>query len=109
MPEDQFRFLSRILSACKYSLDDIALINTANFPVSFKELKKQLHPRVLFLWGLPLSSLGLNGDLPDFQISIIENVSVIPIPDPELMNGTSPEGLELKQRLWVCLKKLFHL
>jgi hypothetical protein len=109
IPEEQLRFLNRILSACKYSPDDIALINAARFPINFLELKKQLHPLILFLWGLPPSSIGLNGNLPDYQISIIDNVSVIPVPGVELMNGTSPEGLELKQRLWTCLKKLFNL
>jgi hypothetical protein len=28
---------------------------------------------------------------------------------PGLMSGTRPEGTEFKQRLWICLKKLFTL
>jgi hypothetical protein len=109
MPQDQLQFLNRILDACKYSLDDIALVNAARAPVLFADLEKQLKPRILFLWGIRPESIGLDGNLPEFSISMVENISVIPINKPELMTQNSPEGLKGKQLLWICLKKLFNL
>jgi hypothetical protein len=109
IPEKELGFLLRILSACKCSLDDIALVNAARLPIRFNELTKQLQPRILILWGIRPVSIGLKDDLPDFSISPLEGVSVIPVLTPDLMSGESPEGLELKQRLWACLKRLFNL
>ena len=42
IPGDQLVFLLKILSACKYSLDDIALVNTAKTQVKMDELKRQV-------------------------------------------------------------------
>ena len=109
LSEEQLQFLTRILSACKYSLDDIALVNAAHLPVRFNDLKKQLQPRIVFLWGIRPASIGLDRELPDFNISPVAGVSVIPVPNPDLMSGNNPSGLELKHRLWACLKKLFSL
>jgi hypothetical protein len=109
IPDSQMGFLLRMLSACKCRLDDIALVNAAGLPIRFNDLKSQLQPRILFLWGIRPVSIGLREDLPDFSISSLQGVSVIPVITPDLMSEESPEGLELKQRLWACLKKLFNL
>lgn len=109
LPEKQLVFLKKMLGACKYSLDDIALVNTAHSPFDFAELRIQLQPRVIFLWGISAISIGLKQDLPDFIISQLDGISVIPVISPDLMSGDGGEGTELKQRLWACLKKLFTL
>jgi hypothetical protein len=109
IPEEQLVFLQKMLSACKCSLDDIALVNTAPTEGQFAELKKRLQPYIVFLWGVPTTSIGLKQGLPNFSISKVDGISVIPVPNPDLMSGDSPLGLELKQRLWACLKKLFSL
>jgi hypothetical protein len=109
IPEEQLVFLHKMLSACKCSLDDIALVNTAPTEGQFAELKKRLQPQIVFLWGVPTASIGLKQGVPDFSISKVDGISVIPVPNPDLMSGDSPLGLELKQRLWACLKKLFNL
>jgi hypothetical protein len=109
IPEEQLVFLHKMLSACKCSLDDIALVNTVPSESQFAELKKQLQPQIVFLWGVPTASVGLKQALPDFSVLKVDGISIIPVPNPDLMSGDSPLGLELKQRLWACLKKLFNL
>ena len=109
LPEEQLVFLRKMLSACKCSLDDIALVNMAHSDLQLSDLKKQLKPRIIFLWGIRPATIGLDKGLPDFNISPVDGISVIPIVTPDLMCGDSPQGLELKQRLWFCLKKLFKL
>jgi hypothetical protein len=109
LPEDQLMFLRKILSACKCSLDDIALVNAGRLLLHLDDLKKQLQPRILFLWGIRPESIGLEPDLPEFTISTVDDISVIPVLSPGLMSADSPEGVALKQRLWTCLKKLFNL
>jgi hypothetical protein len=109
LSEEQLIFLRKILSACKYSLDDIALVNTARVNLSFDDLKKLLQPRIIFLWGIPPESIGLSAELPDFSVSLVDGISIVPVHDPVLMSGDDQAGHELKQRLWACLKKLFTL
>jgi hypothetical protein len=109
LSEEQLVFLQKILEACKYSLDDIALVNTANISFDLAELRLQLQPRIIFLWGIPPESVLLKPGLPDYSLSMLDGISVIPVSSPELMTGNSPQGIEFKHRLWACLKKLFSL
>jgi hypothetical protein len=106
---EQLVFLQKMLAACKLNLNDIAILNIAHVGFDLAELRVQLHPQIIFLWGTSPASVGLRSGLPDFNISILDGISVIPVLNPGLMSGNSPEGTELKQRLWVCLKKLFTL
>jgi hypothetical protein len=109
LPAQQLVFIQKMLAACKLNLNDIALVNIAHTAFGLAELRVQLHPQIIFLWGIPPVSVGLKSSLPDFNISMLDGISVIPVLSPDLMSGNDPEGTELKQRLWICLKKLFTL
>jgi hypothetical protein len=109
MPDGEFIFLQKMLAACKYGMDDVALVNTAKISYDFAELRIQFQPRIIFLWGITPQSVSLKPDLPDFSISTLDGILVVPVLSPDLMTGNSPQGIEFKQRLWTCLKKLFSL
>ena len=109
LPAEQHEFLIKMLSACKLSFNDVALVNIAHIPFDLAELRVQLHPQIIFLWGTSPLSVGLKSGLPDFNISAIDGISVIPVLSPDVMSGNRPEGTAFKQRLWICLKKLFTL
>ena len=109
LPDDQLEFLKKMLTACKLSFNDIALLNIAHAAFDLADLRLQLHPRIIFLWGIQPESAGLKSSLPDFSVTMIDGISIIPVLSPDLMSGNRPEGTEFKQRLWICLKKLFTL
>ena len=109
LPEEQLAFLQKMLAACKLSLNDIALLNIAHISFDLAELRLQLHPQILFLWGISSESVGLKSRLPDFTPVVTDGISVIPVLRPDLMSGDNVAGTEYKQRLWACLKKLFTL
>jgi len=109
LPAEQLVFLQKMLTACKLSFNDIALLNIAQISFDLAELRVQLHPEIIFLWGISPASVALKSGLPDFRISVLDGISIIPVLSPDLMSGNSTEGTELKQRLWICLKKLFTL
>ncbi|HET7003683.1 MAG TPA: hypothetical protein VFI33_20315 [Puia sp.] len=109
LPENQLEFLKKMLTACKLSFNDIALLNIAHTTFDLADLRLQLHPLIIFLWGIPPESVGLKSGLPDFNITILDGISIIPVSGPDVMSGNLPEGTEFKQRLWNCLKKLFTL
>ena len=109
IPEEQLSFLLKILQACKCGLDDIALINTKNYPVEINNLKRELNPRIIFLWGETPIVKGIDQEFPDMTISTWKSISFVPVRQAELMSRNNPEGLALKRNLWVSLKKLFNL
>ncbi len=109
LPEDQIVFLFKMLSACRLSLDDIAVINNARMPLTLHDLRQRWQPATIFLWGVRPDSLSLDIDLPDFAISTVDGISVIKVPTPDILIGNDAAGQDLKQRLWTCLKKLFTL
>jgi hypothetical protein len=109
IPENQLAFLQKILTACKYSLDDIAIINTGRRQVEINKLIKQFDPRIIFLWGTDLDVTGINQELPDMAITTWQNISIVPVEKTGMMLNDNPEGIALKRDLWICLKKLFNL
>lgn len=109
IPEPQLTFLQKILTACKYSLDDIAIINTGRRQVEINTLIKQFDPRIIFLWGTGLDVTGINQELPDMAITTWQNISIVPVEKTGMMLKNNPEGIALKRDLWICLKKLFNL
>jgi hypothetical protein len=110
MPEEQFVFLQKIMAACKYSLDDIAVVNTHRQPMNLENLKSQFSPHVIFLWGSPPPDIpGFPKTLTDMSITTWENMIVLPIAQAVLMSRDNPEGLALKRVLWTSLKKIFNL
>jgi len=109
LPEDQLEFLKKMLAACKLSLNDIALLNIARQAINIADVRLQLHPEILFLWGIEPASAGMKSGMPDYTVTMFDGMSIIPVVSPDLMTGIHPEGIALKQRLWACLKKLFNL
>jgi hypothetical protein len=109
MPEEQQAFLHKILTACKCSFEDIALVNTAGFPVLLDTIKSQLQPRIIFLWGAMPSIFSQTPGIRDMTVSHVDEILIVPVLQAEKMGGDSKEGLALKQQLWVLLKKLFTL
>ena len=109
IPLEQLTFLQKMLTACKCSLDDIAMINTSRSFVDMEILKRQFNPRIIFLWGSLPAIAGMKQKFPDMTISTWENISVFPVLQTDLMSRDLPESLELKRSLWVSLKKLFSL
>jgi hypothetical protein len=109
MPEEQRVFLQKILAACKYNLDDVAIINTYLHPVSFEILKQQFHPDIIFLWGCLPTFTKLPEHLPDLTAVTWENTKLLYIAQAEFMSRESPEAQGLKRLLWNALQKIFNL
>jgi hypothetical protein len=109
MPDEPFVFLQKILAACKYSLDDISLVNMKNNLVSMEALKEQFNPRIVFLWGTVPTNSSIYPAWPDMEISTWNDILIVPVLRAEMMLVDNPEAQDLKRRLWVSLKKLFSL
>jgi hypothetical protein len=106
LPDSELGLLTNILSACRLSLADIAIINSYN--MEHTELQKsiqQLEAQSILLFGIDPLSIGLPINFPQFQLQQFDKR--IYLYGPEL--SELEQDKSLKTRLWSCLKQLFGL
>lgn len=106
LPDHELSFLTGIISACKLTIADIAIINLHTNPeLTYKELVSVFESRIVFLFGVEPTDFGLPLSFPHFQNQTFSNVTYLFSPVlKELENDKV-----LKTKLWVCLKKIFGL
>lgn len=106
LPDDEINFLLGILTACKLSMADVALINTAkNAGLSYTTITEQLKAEKIFLFGLKPEVLGLPLEFPHYQIQQFNNQ--VYLSSVNLQNLQADKAEKLK--LWNCLKKIFSI
>lgn len=106
LPDAQLNFLTNILTACKLSLDDIAIINMQQMgAVGFKELFKAVPAKSVLLFNVIPEAIALPINFPLFQVQSFDGISYLTAPAlTEIEKDKS-----LKTELWTSLKKLFKL
>ncbi len=104
LPDELLNFLLGILSACKLSMADVALINTAQpKKLDYQELTEKFQAEKIFLFGLPSSSIGLPLDFPTYQVQTYNHQVYLRAATLEELENNKEE----KTKLWNCLKKIF--
>ena len=106
LPDEELDFLTNMLSACKLSLTDVAIMNlykTAN--PSYKDISGKINSSTILLFGTAPSMLELPVDFPHFQIQSFNNNTFLYTPPLENIK----DDKILKSKLWVCLRKIFNL
>lgn len=104
--EADLAFLSKVLSACKLSLADIAIVNLkGSSKVSLPDFKKQFRPSKIILFGVSANVLGLPFQIPDFQVQNYDQIRYLTVPELSLIE----KDQQLKKMLWACFQKIFDL
>lgn len=102
--EADLKLLTGILTACKLSLADVALVNKhKNENASFSSLNNSFTPRVILLFGIAPPALGFPLHFPHFQLQQYNGQQYIS--SPSLQALALDKGL--KKQLWDILQKLF--
>ena len=105
LPDDELNFLLGILTACKLSMADIALINVLkNTSLQYKDVTEQLNAEKILLFGIDPGELGLPLQFPLYQVQNYNNQVYL---SSESLNSLQTDKEE-KMKLWNCLKKVFH-
>ena len=106
LPDEELNFLMGILSACKLSMADVALVNLYKNPdLTYANISEQLKAEKVFSFGLDADALQLPLQFPHYQIQQYDNqvyLSSVSLPD---MQKDKAEKL----KLWNCLKNIFSL
>jgi hypothetical protein len=106
LPDDELNFLLGILTACKLSMADIALVNVATNPgLVYSVLSQQLKPEKVFLFGLNAATIELPLQFPHYQVQQFNNQVYLSSVSLTEMQANKEE----KMKLWACLKKIFSI
>ena|SRR5947209_5588348 len=109
LSDENLEFFTGILSACKLNLADIALINFNKNAVEYNQLKKEMKPAYLLLFGVNALEIQLPFALPDYQVQLYDNCKIISAPALQQLNQTTPAIKAEKGKLWKSLQKMFGI
>lgn len=106
LPDPQLEFLLQLLSACRLSLNDVALINSRNYSnIDYSDILTHFNARAILLFGITSLQFGFPFETPPYQVQAFANYTVIhAAPLHHLQNDKPAKGL-----LWAGLKKIFNL
>jgi hypothetical protein len=106
LPDNELNFLLGILSACKLTMDDVAIVNIKkNKPVSYKAIAQELGAEKIILFGVETSAIELPFEFPHYQIQKYNNQTYISAG----MLGDIQDDKAEKTKLWNCLKQIFSI
>ena len=104
--EGELSFLSSVLTACKLSLADVAIVNLENLPAAdYRLLQEQLQSKTILLFDVDTQAIDLPFNFPHFQVQQFEQATYLSAPS---LNTIEKEKA-LKTQLWNCLKNIFRL
>ena len=106
LPDEELKFLTGILAACKLSIADVSIVNLHHAPgTGYKDLLAQFHGSRVLLFGLEPGDINLPLSFPEFQLQAFNGCTYHWCPDL----GRMENDRTLKTRLWNNLKILFTI
>lgn len=106
MPDEELGFLTNMLTACKLSLADVAIINKNYYAErGYKEFLENFKSKIVLLFGLDPLAFGLPVGFPQFQIQSVANCMFL---FSSSLEQTRNDAL-LKSKLWVSLRSIFAI
>jgi hypothetical protein len=106
IPDKQLAFLTNLLSACQLNLGDTAVLNFHHYsPKDFNGIISYFAPQKVLLFGVEPAEFGMPLLFPQFQVQSFKESIYLFAPSLE---ETEPDKI-LKNKLWICFKKLFNL
>ena len=97
-------FLTKVISACKLSLSDIALVNINNIQQDeLQSITSFFKPAKMIIFGVNSMQMKLPFLVPDFQIQNYNNIQYLSAPDLDQIENDQA----LKKQLWASFQKMF--
>lgn len=107
--EENLHLITNLLTACKLTIADVAIVNMSNKNFIFNDLKKELAPTVLLVMGINAKSFQLPLVFNSYKIQHFGNCQMLITTDIKNLIGDSIEVKNEKKKLWVCLKEIFSI
>lgn len=107
--ETDLGLLSSILNACKLTLADIALINTAQQPLSMHEMLNTLPSQLVLAFDLSAAQLKIKLPTTLYKPIVLGETHILFSSSLQSMQGADQTAKLEKSKLWNALKLLFKL
>lgn len=106
LKDEELTYLTRILNACKLTLEDVALVNISGIhPASYERLQKQFPSEKVICFGVTPEMIELPLDFPSYQLQKSGNSIYLHAPS---LAALEPQETE-RRKFWSSLQKLFNL
>ena len=109
LSEEALEFLTGMLNACKLDLAHIALINFNTDSIDFTQLKNDMRPEYLLLFGVNALQIQLPFTMPDYQVQQYDSCKIVTAPSLNDLNKKTQQAKEEKTKLWKSLQNMFSL
>lgn len=106
LPDPSFQFLSQLLNACKFTPNDVAIVNRHNYPgLDYKAITDHFRSSQVLLFGTTTAAFGLPFEIPQYQVQQFDGLTVVHAPALHELKEDKPA----KTQLWASLKKMFNV
>ena len=106
LSDEAMTYLTKILNACKLTMNDVALVNLANHPgAGYQQLQERFPSQKLIGFGITPETIGLPIDFPAYQLQNLSGCTYVIAPALSELENAETE----KRKLWATLKKLFNV
>ncbi len=105
--EDKLQLLTNLLAACKLNNADVAIVNVSNTNYKYKQIKAELQPTNLLLFGVNAKTFELPLVFEEYKLKSFDNCQILIATDLNYLIGTTNEVKMQKSKLWLCLKQMF--
>ncbi|MFV0606332.1 MAG: hypothetical protein ACK5NK_10880 [Niabella sp.] len=106
LPDTQLDFLTTLLKACSLGLNDVAIVNTHQYPdIDATAVTTYFSSATVLLFGLTTQSMGFPFEIPPYQVQQFDGKTVI-------CSGALHEietDKTAKGKLWNGLKRIFSI
>jgi hypothetical protein len=103
--DQEFNFLTSILSACKLSLADVAIANLESVNIDPAGLTDELNSKIVLLFNVTPAEINLPINFPQFQVQQFNKRTYLYAPSFTLIENDKA----VKINLWQSLKTIFNL
>lgn len=106
LPDDELNFLLGILSACKLTMEDVAVLNIKkNELANYQLIASSLEAKTVLIFGINCMQIDLPIQFPNYQIQSYNNQVYLSSPPLSTIRNDKTE----KTKLWICLKQIFAI
>ena len=103
LPDEELKFFTNVLAACKLSIADIAIVNFPRLEEAALKNTLASEAKTVLLFGVDPLSIGLPINFPQFQLQQFDKRTYLHAPGlTDIENNKA-----LKSKLWNTLKVLF--
>ena len=108
MPLERKNVLLKMLTACKLTQDEVAILNMGKKIIPLEELKPAFLPEKVLLFDITTKEIGLPFIIPYYQVQQFDGCIYVCAPGIVLDENEGDENIKAaKTKLWASLKKIF--